>query len=202
MAEGPAEDLDALVRRVDPDRWLASRFIADREKRADVIALYAFDYELRRAAEATSNPIMCEIRLAWWSEALDEIYGGAPVRRHPTAEALAQAVGRRALPRGPLDRAVESRLGAFDNRAGALDAAGAITEAAALLLDPDADREAARSIGRASARGPLSREAKVAARRLSHLSFPAVAHAALADREGSGLRKRLRLTWAVASGRL
>ena len=81
MADGPADDLDALIRRVDPDRWLSSRFIGDREKRADVIALYAFDYELRRAAEATTSPLMAEIRLTWWSEALDEIYAGGPVRR-------------------------------------------------------------------------------------------------------------------------
>jgi len=38
------DDIDALVRRVDPDRWLASRFIADAQARADVIALYAFNY--------------------------------------------------------------------------------------------------------------------------------------------------------------
>ena len=50
-----ADDLDGLVRRVDPDRWLATRFIADEAKRADVIALYAFDYELARARQVTSN---------------------------------------------------------------------------------------------------------------------------------------------------
>jgi phytoene synthase len=43
-------DLDALVRRMDPDRWLASRFIADRQARADVVALYAFNYQLARVA--------------------------------------------------------------------------------------------------------------------------------------------------------
>ena len=30
------DDLDALVRRVDPDRWLASRFIADAEQRGEL----------------------------------------------------------------------------------------------------------------------------------------------------------------------
>ena len=34
-------DLDALVRRVDPDRWLASRFIPDPEARADVVVASA-----------------------------------------------------------------------------------------------------------------------------------------------------------------
>ncbi|MDI1365212.1 MAG: phytoene/squalene synthase family protein, partial [bacterium] len=35
------ETLDDLVRRVDPDRWLVSRFIADPKGRADVVALVA-----------------------------------------------------------------------------------------------------------------------------------------------------------------
>ena len=61
-------DLDALVRRVDPDRWLASRYIADVDARADVIALYALNYELSRAAEVASQPLIGEMRLAWWRE--------------------------------------------------------------------------------------------------------------------------------------
>ena len=48
-ASPPAQDLDALVLSVDPDRWLASRLIAEPEARADVVALYAFDHELARA---------------------------------------------------------------------------------------------------------------------------------------------------------
>ena len=40
--------------------------------REDLVALYAFNYELSRAAEATSQPLIGEMRLAWWSEALDE----------------------------------------------------------------------------------------------------------------------------------
>ena len=67
------ETLDDLVRRVDPDRWLASRFIADASARADVIALYAFNYELARVAGGVSNALMGEIRLTWWREAMEEI---------------------------------------------------------------------------------------------------------------------------------
>ena len=108
------DDIDALVRRVDPDRWLASRFIADAQARADVIALYAFNYELARVAESVSNPLMGEIRLTWWSEAVAEIFAGAPVRRHPVVEALAMAVRRRGLPREPLETMVEARFADFD----------------------------------------------------------------------------------------
>ena len=67
------ETLDDLVRRVDPDRWLATRFIADPAVRADVIALYGLNYELARVAGGVSNALMGEIRLTWWREAMEEI---------------------------------------------------------------------------------------------------------------------------------
>src|ERR1700761_5099788 len=93
----PLEDLEDTVRRADQDRWLASRFIADPAARADVIALYAFDHVLARVPFQVSDPLMGEIRLTWWSEALDEIYGPGPVRAHPVALGLADAVRNRGL---------------------------------------------------------------------------------------------------------
>ncbi|HEY2177499.1 MAG TPA: squalene/phytoene synthase family protein [Caulobacteraceae bacterium] len=110
----PGVDLDAEVRRVDPDRWLASRFIVDRRARTDVIALYAFDHELARAPAVTSATAMAEIRLVWWREAIDEIFSGAAVRGHPTALALAEAVRQRGLPRAPFETMIEARLAALE----------------------------------------------------------------------------------------
>ena len=104
------EDLDGLVRRVDPDRWLASRFIADEAARADVVTLYALNYELSRAAEVASQPLIGEMRLAWWREAVEEIFEGRPVRRHPVALALAEAVRRRGLPQAELEALIDGRL--------------------------------------------------------------------------------------------
>ena len=112
MTEGV--DLDGELRRVDPDRWLASRFIADPRRRADVVALYAFDHELARAAAVASNPLMAEIRLAWWREAVEEIFAGGAVRRHPTAEALAGAVRQASLPHAPFEAMIEARIAALE----------------------------------------------------------------------------------------
>ena len=64
-------DLDDVLRRVDPDRWLSSRFIADAQARACVTALYAFDHELARAREVVSQPPMALIRLEWWREVVE-----------------------------------------------------------------------------------------------------------------------------------
>ena len=79
-----SDDLDDLIRRTDPDRWLSSRFIADAAARADVVAIYAYDHELARAPRVASNALLGEIRLTWWREVLDEAFEGRPVRHHPT----------------------------------------------------------------------------------------------------------------------
>jgi phytoene synthase len=159
-----------------------------------VIALYAFDHELARARRVTSNPLMAEIRITWWSEALDEIYEGRSVRRHPVAQALAMAVARAGLPRDPLEAALDARSEGDEPAA-----AGAIAEAAALLLEGSTDREAARIAGRAWREG-VTAEVRLASARLSAATFPAVAHAGL--RPGGELARRARLTWTVMRGRL
>ena len=108
------DDLDATVRRADPDRWLASRFVADPVARADLIALYAFNHELARATEAAREPLVQEIRLTWWREALDEVFAGRPPRRHPVVEALAETIRRRELPPASFETMIEARIEAID----------------------------------------------------------------------------------------
>ncbi len=110
MTPSLALDLDQTVQKADPDRWLATRFIDDPAARADVIALYAFDHELARAPQVASDPLLAEIRLAWWSEALDEMFEGRPVRAHPAAQALALAAARGRLERTVLDRLIHARI--------------------------------------------------------------------------------------------
>jgi phytoene synthase len=217
----PDADLDETVRVADPDRWLASRFIADPAARADVVALYAFDHELTRAPRATSNPLMGEIRLTWWREVLDEVFEGRLVRRHPTAQGLAKAVRRRGLPRPPLEGLIDARYDELGGRTPSGDDAGAWADAVgggmmrlvALTLDPSSPDTATAAAGRLFGLGRLGqragelaalrREARQAVRALSVKAFPAVLPAALAGRAGDApLTKRARLTWAAATGRV
>lgn len=83
-------ELDALVRRVDEDRWLASRF-ASTSSRQRLTALYAVNYEIARTAESVREPALGAIRLQWWREALAEVAAGGPARAHPTLAAYARA---------------------------------------------------------------------------------------------------------------
>ncbi|MBS0363044.1 MAG: squalene/phytoene synthase family protein [Proteobacteria bacterium] len=220
-----SEDLDALIRRVDPDRWLSSRFIADVLARADVIALYAFDHELARAPRVASNPLLGEIRLTWWREALDEIFEGRAVRMHPTAQALARVVAARGLQRAPLETMIDARYRELDptpmSEAELLDWArdtgGLSAQLAAQVLDAATDSRmalaggSAWSLGKRLADQPDLRPvflkvihaARSASRSLSVAAFPAVAHAALAGRPSANdFARRLRLTIAVARGRI
>ena len=220
-----APDLDALIRRVDPDRWLSSRFIADAAAREDVIAIYAYDYELARAPQVVSNPMLGEIRLTWWREALDEIFEGKAVRRHPAAQALALAVRRRGLAREPLEAMIDARYRELDATPmtegevldWARDTAGIAAQLAAQILDPTTESQLALAGGSAWALGKrlavapelrstflrVIHAARSASHALSVAAFPAVAHAALAGRPTSvDFARRLRLTIAVARGRI
>jgi phytoene synthase len=145
LMDAPELDgLDGLVRRVDPDRWLSSRFIADPATREDVLAIYAFDHELARAPRIASNPLMGEIRLTWWREALDEIFQNRPVRHHPTAQALAEVVQRHGLAREPLEAMIDARYRELDATPmsenelldWARDTGGLAAQIAAQILDP------------------------------------------------------------------
>jgi len=219
------EDLDGLIRRVDPDRWLSSRFIGDLEARADVVALYAFDHELARAPRVASNALLGEMRLTWWREALEEIFEGRHVRHHPAAQALAQTVARRGLAREPLETLIDARYRELDPEPmseaelldWARDTGGLVAQLAAQVLDPASEAKMALAGGSAWALGKrladhpdlrptflkVIHAARSASRNLSVAAFPAVAHAALAGRPASNdFARRLRLTIAVARGKI
>ena len=226
-ATPPADDLDALVARVDPDRWLSSRLIADAQDRADVIVLYAYDHELARAPKVASNALLGEIRLAWWREVLDEAYGTGPVRRHPTAVALAEVVARRGLPRTPLETMIDARYRQLDpeplDGAEAVllaqETAGAAARLAALILADEGQGDRAEAAGALWALGrrclagepspspELIAPLRAQAKGLGVAAFPAGAHGALASvyrrgREPSPVGKRWRITLAALTGRI
>ena len=172
-----------------------------------MIALYAYDHELTRATRVASNTLLAEIRLTWWREALDEVFAGGPVRRHPASAALAAAVRRLSLPRAPLEAMIDGRIAALDRAIFGADEAivwadqvqGSATRLAVAILDPAAfGAAAADAAGRAwgltllrrsgqatpegidpALRGALA-EARAAGRGLSVAAFPAVLHLRLA----------------------
>jgi phytoene synthase len=220
-----ADSLDDGVRRADLDLWLSSRFIGDEAARADVVAIYALSFELARARAAAREPLIQEIRLAWWRDALEEIASGAPAPKHPVLDGVDRAVRGRNLTKDAFDALVEAAFARLDPAAsGAPEAFDrAVMRLAALALWPaDAPREpieaaaepAARawSLARAAGRdtggvGEALAQAGPLLKALPPVVFPAFAHVTLArayaaGRTPSPLGRRLRIARAVLTGRI
>ena len=98
---------ESLVRKQDYDRYVAALF-APESVRPDLFALYAFNYEIAKVAEAVRNPVAGQIRLQWWRERIEEIYTGTPARTD-VLSALASAVARHRLARSLFDDLIDAR---------------------------------------------------------------------------------------------
>jgi 15-cis-phytoene synthase len=102
------ESLESTIRRVDEDRWLASRF-APEDRRARLIAVYAVNYEIARTSDTVTQGAIGDIRLAWWREALAEIHAGRPARVHPALQAYARTVSETRTPFYVWDHLIDAR---------------------------------------------------------------------------------------------
>jgi phytoene synthase len=165
-ASAPPDSLESqatLVRRVDEDRWLASRF-APKPVRERLEAFYAFNYEIARAAEVVREPAIGDIRLTWWLDAYGAIRSGGALPAHPAVIALKEAVQAAPIPDGVIETMITARRLDFEEAPfeswaeleAYVDAtAGGVLHAAiALCLGADAPRprqqdEFVRAAGRA-----------------------------------------------------
>ena len=97
----PNEDVvRASARAFEIDRYL-SALLSPRPLRQDLIALAAFAGEIARIPAFVSEPMMGEIRLQWWREALENT--DLAIRSgHPIADAVRITAARHRLPMGLL----------------------------------------------------------------------------------------------------
>lgn len=211
------------------DVRLACAFIPDTGKRAEVMALFAFLEILRDIPERTTDPLMGEIRLRWWYEAIEEIEQGRPVRYHPLTESLKAMIARYDLPakdfldliegqmplldKGPLT--IKDALGVVDRGEGHLFcmAAKVLGEDTALTyiarLHGMTRIKATRGLSDAGEMefSHLKREAQKVAKNLPASLMPLALPSALADiywrgRVPGPLAKRFRLFWSFVTGRI
>ena len=106
-SESAGDNLAARVRKLDPDRYLTTLF-APARRRAALFALIAFNHEIARVREVVSQPILGQVRLQWWRDALAQIYAGTPPA-HAVARALAVVVAEAGLDRDRLERMIDAR---------------------------------------------------------------------------------------------
>jgi len=146
------------VRRYDRDRFVTALF-APPAAREDLFTLYAFNVEIARIRETVSEPMLGQIRLQWWRDALDCMCRGDPAH-HPVADGLSALIRRQSLPRPLFDRLLEAReFDMQDQPPETLaqlklyveDSSAGLSALAALVLggEDDATQEAARHVGQA-----------------------------------------------------
>jgi len=95
------------LRLQDRDRYFLSLFYPERA-RHDVLALFAFNRELSRIQEITSELMVGVIRLKWWYDAIEQTFEGKPPP-HPVALALSEVVANNQLDRTLFLDLVEAR---------------------------------------------------------------------------------------------
>ncbi len=80
-----------IVAKGDPDRFRAA-MAAPVVARRVLFPLYAFNVEVARAPWVASEPMIGEMRLQWWRDALEEIADGRTVRKHEVTTPLAEVL--------------------------------------------------------------------------------------------------------------
>ena len=161
------------LRQFDRDRYLTAIFAPD-TKRGALFAIYAFNLEIAKTRETVSQPMVGQIRLQWWRDALDEIEAGK-TRGHEVVRALADAIARHGLQRAHFDRLIDAREFDLEDRQPAdfpqLEAYAEASAVPLILLalkvldaETEASAAAARHIGIAQALTGLLRAVPAHAR--------------------------------------
>ncbi|WP_050526397.1 squalene/phytoene synthase family protein [Pseudorhodobacter aquimaris] len=96
-------DLLPLIERGDPTRF-AALMAAPVSARARLAPLYAYNLELARAPWVSKEPMIAEMRLQWWRDAVEDL-GKGVVRGHEVLQPLAELD----LPLDLLDRMADAR---------------------------------------------------------------------------------------------
>jgi phytoene synthase len=97
-----SEDLEIQ----DPDLYVASFFVPAAH-RSDVLALMRFAVELERVSVQVKEPMIAQIRYAWWREQVAALWEGRAVAS-PVVQGLGPVVGAHQLPRAPFDAMIDA----------------------------------------------------------------------------------------------
>ncbi len=93
------------ARTQEPDRYLAALY-APEPARSRLMALAAFQGEITRIPATVREPLLAEIRLQWWRDALDRLRQGE-LTGHPGADRLGRDLVSGLLPLGLLSGMID-----------------------------------------------------------------------------------------------
>ncbi len=192
---------EELLRARDRDLWLACLFTPP-DARKHIHALYAFAQEAADVSGKVTQPLLGEMRLQWWVDALEGAAApGEGARANPLADALIDTIERFALPRKEFIALAEAHIfdlyddwmpswSALENYCRATSSAP--MRWAACILGADIQAPSARALDEAGVALGLTRIARAIAERPGQQKFlPDEAFAT--DGAPNAGRKELRL---------
>jgi phytoene synthase len=97
-----------ILKNDDPERYYLCLFSPE-EHRSALAALFAFNNEISRTRDIVSEPMIGEIRLQWWREALTGDRETEAIS-HPVAGPLLAAIRRYHLPTGSFINLIDARV--------------------------------------------------------------------------------------------
>jgi phytoene synthase len=98
----------ALVEAGDPERFLTA-MAAPIDVRDGMFVLYALNLEVAKAPFVTKEPMIAEMRLQFWRDAVADAVAGKAVRAHEVAAPLAELIASAALDPEMLDQMIAAR---------------------------------------------------------------------------------------------
>lgn len=101
-------DCAKMVKDADEDRFL-SVMAAKPDMRAVLFPLYAFNTEVTKAAWASNEPLLCQMRLQYLRDLVSAIFTGGTLPNMPLAEPLAEVVRQWGMPEQQLLDLIDAR---------------------------------------------------------------------------------------------
>lgn len=174
-ADDAAAHVMTEVKRREPARFVAALFAPEAKRRA-LLALYAFDAELKQVPQAAREPMIRAMRFQWWRDAAVRL--PEPSRGHPVLDELSHGVGAGLLTTSGLSALVDAR----EAGRGEAEAVGL----AAAALGASGENAVAAAVGAALETGDAATLAEArrlwrAARRARKAELPAYLPATFID---------------------
>ncbi len=151
-------DCAEMLHKSDPDRFMAT-MTAPPEIREKLFPLFAFNLEVARAAWASQEPLVCQMRLQYWRDVIEATFADTAVPNHPVATPFSRVIKWGGLSKDILLDMIDARYwdigyDPFNDTAELLTylehTTGVVTEMAARLCGvPDHHYDVIRSYGTA-----------------------------------------------------
>lgn len=105
--ENTEQEITRSLQIHDPDHYFSTIF-APKDKRPALLTIYAFNRDLERIPDSVSEPMLGEIRLQWWRDAIENRQS-SPTTGNPLADRLISIITEYKLPVIRIQELIDAR---------------------------------------------------------------------------------------------